>query len=90
MGLSKLVKFKMEGKNSHTTHSNITLCSYNVKKYDKIKYNAIKSIYKENTFLLIQETWLAEDEFIRQFKIDFPNSECISANKMDQDGIKAG
>ena len=80
----------MKGTNNQTTINNITFCSYNVKKYDKIKYDAIKSIYKENTFLLIQETWLAEDEFIRQFKIDFPNSECISANKMDQDDIRAG
>ena len=80
----------MKGTNNQTTLNNITFCSYNVKKYDKIKYDAIKSIYKENTFLLIQETWLAEDEFIRQFKIDFPNSECISANKMDQYDIRAG
>ena len=51
----------MKGTNNQTTLNNITFCSYNVKKYDKIKYDAIKSIYKENTFLLIQETWLAED-----------------------------
>ena len=82
--------FKMAGTNNQTPLNKITFCSYNVKRYDKIKYNAIKSIYKENTFLLIQETWLAEDEFIRQFKIDFPNSECISANKMEQDHFRAG
>ena len=80
----------MKGKNNQLLHRNITLCSYNVKKYDKIKYNTIKSLYKEDTLMLIQETWLFEEEFIRQFKIDFPNSECISANKMDLDDIRAG
>ena len=80
----------MAGTNNQATHSNITLCSYNVKKYDDIKYAAIKSIFKDNTLILIQETWLVEEEFIRQFKNDFPNSECISANKMDNNGISSG
>ena len=80
----------MKGTNNQARHSNITLCTYNVKKYDVIKYEAIKSIFKENTILLIQETWLVEDEFIRQIKNDFPNSECIAANKMEMDDIKAG
>ena len=80
----------MAGTNNQATHSNITLCSYNVKKYDDIKYAAIKSIFKDNTLLLIQETWLVEEEFIRQFKNDFPNSECISANKMELGDIRVG
>ena len=41
-------------------------------------------------FLLLQETWKTESEFIRIFKKDFPNSECIAASQMDLDGIKPG
>ena len=68
----------------------ITICSYNVKNYDLVKYKAVKSLFDKSSFLLLQETWLNEKEFIRKFKNDFPNSECISVNKMDIDGIKAG
>ena len=57
----------MEGPgNQHM--NNINFCSYNVKKYDDIKLDAIKSIFQNNTILLIQETWIAENEFIRLFK----------------------
>ena len=81
----------MEGVNQQDKCLNniITFCSYNVKKYDDMKYDAIKSLFQKNTFLLIQETWLAEAEFIRLFKNDFPNSECISDNKMDLGGISS-
>ena len=44
----------------------------------------------KNTFLLIQETWLSDVEFIRQFKLHFPGTECISTNKMDTGEIRAG
>ena len=71
-------------------NNNITLCSYNAKNYDPIKYNIIKELFEKCDFLLLQETWLTEKEFIRKFKNDFSNSECISASKMDLDGIKAG
>ena len=72
------------------TNNNITFCSYNAKHYDPIKYNIIKELFGQCDFLFLQETWLIEKEFIRNFKNDFPNSECISACKMDLDGIKAG
>ena len=71
-------------------NNNIKLCSYNAKNYDPIKYNIIKELFDKCDFLLLQETWLNEKEFIRKFKNDFSNSECISASKMDLDGIKAG
>ena len=80
----------MEGTHNQNNSSIINFCSYNVKHYDDIKYDAIKSIFQNNTILLVQETWLAENEFIRKFKYDFPNSECISANKMDNNDIRAG
>ena len=78
--------------NIHNTNymKNITFCSYNVKNYDNVKYEAVKSIFPTCTFLLVQETWLAEKEFIRRFRNDFPNSECVSSNKMDLNGIGAG
>ena len=80
----------MEGINNQNSTSMINFCSYNVKHYDDIKYDAIKSIFQKNTILLVQETWLTENEFIRKFKNDFPNSECISANKMDNNNTRVG
>ena len=74
----------------------ITFCSYNLNGYgdDKIvKNGALERMFEECTFLIVQETWCNEDEFIRKFKNQFKdkyNVECISANKMDQDDIKPG
>ena len=79
----------MLSKKQKTHDKTLTLCSYNVKKYDISKYHTIKTLFEMSTFLLIQETWLAETEFLRTFKNHFPNSECISTNRMDTHGRKA-
>ena len=47
-------------------------------------------MFSKCDFLLLQETWKREKEFITNFKKDFPESECIAASQMDLDGIKAG
>ena len=71
-------------------NNHITFCFYNLNNYSQIKYELVKEIFNKCSFLLLQETWHVESEFIRKFKNDFPNSECISASKMDLDGIKVG
>ena len=58
----------MADKNQFNQSELITLCSYNVKHYDSVKYDAVKSLFERCTFLLLQETWLAEEEFIRKFE----------------------
>ena len=68
----------------------ITFNSYNVKDYNDRSYETVKTLFQNSTFLLMQETWLAETEFIAKFKNDFPKSECISANRMDNVIRKAG
>ena len=68
----------------------ITFCTYNCNNYDAAKYDFAKEMFPKCDFLLLQETWKTENEFIRMFKNDFPESECISASQMDLDGIKAG
>ena len=80
----------ISGYNNSNRCEQITFCSYNVKHYDDIKYDAVKTLFESCSFLLLQETWLAEVEFIRKFKNDFPHSECISANKMDLKEIGPG
>ena len=80
----------MAGSKRLNSIDQITFCSYNVKNYDNVKYDAVKSLFQKCTFLLVQETWLSEKEFIRRFKNDFPNSECISSNKMDLKDIGPG
>ena len=71
-------------------NNQITFCSYNIKKYDSTKLDAIRDLFKKCSFMIFQETWLTEIEFIRQFKNDFQQSECISASKMDQGDIGSG
>ena len=68
----------------------ITFCTYNSNNYDAAKYDFAKEMFSKCDFLLFQETWKTENEFIRNFKNDFPESECIAASQMDLDGIKAG
>ena len=80
----------MTGLDNVNAIEQIKFCTYNVKNYDDIKYDAVKSLFQTCTFLLVQETWLSEIEFIRRFKNDFPNSECISSNKMDLKNIGPG
>ena len=90
------VKMNMSGypynSNSTGQSSNdiINFCSYNVKDFNQTKYATIRNLFHENTFLLLQETWLSEDEFIKRFKNEFPGSECISANKLDTGEIRTG
>ena len=68
----------------------ITFCTYNSNNYDAAKYDFAKEMFSKCDFLLLQETWKTENEFIRKFKNDFPESECIAASQMDLDGIKVG
>ena len=70
---------------------NISFSSYNVKDFNDDKIAAIKYLFKNSTFLLLQETWLNEKEFVRKFKSEISEeSECISANKMDHVDFKRG
>ena len=70
---------------------NISFSSYNVKDFNDDKIAAVKYLFKNSTFLLLQETWLNEKEFIRKFKSEISEeSECISANKMDHVDFKRG
>ena len=71
-------------------NNQITFCTYNANNYNAAKYEITKDLFNKCDFLLLQETWLTEKEFIRKFKNDFPNSECISSSQMDLDDIKPG
>ena len=69
-----------------------SFCTYNIKGYDSVAVEAIKEIMTKCSFLLLQETWQYEQEFINKFKLNFKNFtyECISANKNDLREVKVG
>ena len=70
---------------------NISFSSYNVKDFNDDKFLAVKFLFDKSTFLLLQETWLNDKEFIRKFKTHISKeSECISANRMDDVDFKRG
>ena len=50
---------------------NTTFCTYNIKGYDGVAADTIKDLMPTCSFLLLQETWKYEQEFIDQFKRDF-------------------
>ena len=45
----------------------ITFCTYNSHNYDAAKYDFAKEMFSKCDFLLLQETWKKESEFIRNF-----------------------
>ena len=62
-----------------------------MKGYNDVKYQTVKKLFSMCSFLLLQETWLSDTEFIEQFMSDFKDqAECISASKMNSAEIKAG
>ena len=69
------------------TKKNITFGSYNVKNYNLTRYETVSKLFKKCSFLLIQETWLREQDFIDKFKNEFKDSECIFASKMENKEI---
>ena len=50
----------------------------------------LKKMLPKCDCLLLQETWLTENEFTRRFKNEFPNSEIVVASQMDLDSINSG
>ena len=48
-----------------------TFCTYNLRGYDQVAVETIKEIMPNCSFLLLQETWNYEQEFINTFKKDF-------------------
>ena len=69
----------------------ISFCSYNLKDFGDNKFVAVRELFNNCTFMLLQETWLNDIEFIRRFKDKISKfSECISANKMDLADYKGG
>ena len=66
--------------NEMEINKNLSFCSYNLKNYDDIiekidgahEKSSIEKMFDESTFLILQETCLTESEFIRKFKIQFP------------------
>ena len=84
MSVTRKTLFKMPVRN-------ISFSSYNLKDFNENKFDAVRSLFKNSTFMLLQETWLNEKEFIHKFKKDISKySECISANKMDLVDFKCG
>ena len=71
-------------------NNQISFSSYNIKHYDSTKIDAVKDIFKNSSFMILQETWLTESEFTRRFKNDFPNGECFASSRMEQEEIRPG
>ena len=74
MGLLHIQYIIMLSKNNQLkqyANDLITLNSYNVKEYSDRSYETVKTLFQNSTCLLIQETWLAETEFIQNSKMTF-------------------
>ena len=67
-----------------STNQNIKIISYNIQSFGKDKYNTVHDLLKRCDFLLLQEVWKYEYEFINIVKRDFEGYECLYTSAMNE------
>ena len=64
--------------------------SYNCKSFGEDKYKIIKNLIHNYTFVLIQEHWQYEKQFINNLNKTIPSTECVVASPMDENIQRVG
>ena len=52
--------------------------------------NIIRKLVKDSTFVLIQEHWMYEKQFIEKVNDNLPNVDCIVSSPMDENLPRVG
>ena len=68
----------------------MSLTSYNCKSFGEDKYKIVKHLIDNSTFVLLQEHWQYEKQFIENVKGIKPNVECVVSSPMDENVTKLG
>ena len=62
---------------------NTKIISYNIRSFGEDKYTTVNKLLDKCDFLLLQETWKFDYDFINTIKRDFQGYECIHTSSMD-------
>ena len=68
----------------------MTFTSYNCKSFGEDKHKIIRELVNESTFLLLQEHWQYEKQFIENVKAKLLNVECVVSSPMDENIQRVG
>ena len=64
--------------------------SYNCKSFGEDKYKICKELITNSTFVLLQEHWQYERQFINNVKSIMPNIDCVVTSPMNENLTKLG
>ena len=62
----------------------LALSSYNCKSFGDDKLKVIRKLVKDSTFLLIQEHWQYDRQFLDKVNAKLSNVDCIISSPMDE------
>ena len=68
----------------------LTVTSYNCKSFGEDKYKIIRGLVNDSTFVLLQEHWQYEKQFIENVKGNLQNVECVVSSPMDENVQRVG
>ena len=68
----------------------ISLSSYNCRSLGEDKYKIVENLIDNSTFVLLQEHWQYEKQFIEKVKGMKPNIECVVSSPMDENVTQLG
>ena len=66
------------------SNTSAKVISYNIQSLGTDKYMTVNNLLKRCDFLLLQETWKFEHDFINIIKREFDGYECIYTSGMDE------
>ena len=73
-----------------STNHSMKFISYNIQSFGKDKYCTVRDLLNKCDFLLIQEAWKYENDFINIIKKDFLGFECYFTSEMDEKVTRVG
>ena len=68
----------------------MSLTSYNCRSLGEDKYKIVENLIDNSTFVLLQEHWQYEKQFIEKVKGIKPNIECVVSSPMDENITQLG
>ena len=68
----------------------MTLTSYNCKHFGEDKYSVINSLVANSTFVLLQELWLYEKQFIDKLRVMNSRVDCVVSSPMNENVTQLG
>ena len=68
----------------------MSLTSYNCKSFGEDKYKILEKLIDNSSFVLLQEHWQYEKQFIEKVKGIRPNAECVVSSPNNENITKLG